>query len=227
MGTSQVIFLILTAATFGFFGFTAYRIFRGFKFTKKLHRFDKIVERVVLTLKVAFGQTKMFKRPVAGLLHALVYWGFLVITIGTVEMVYDGIAHTERVLKIFGGAYKVVTWSGEVFASLVIISCIIFLIRRYFVKPKRFTGVEMKPSSTWDATLILGMILLLMFSLIGMNIGYVKQCGCSYPGGFPVSKALIDMGIMNILPQDMYLFEDVNWWIHITLVYAFLNILPY
>src|SRR5436853_1963842 len=154
MTSTQVAFTILTIISFGFFGFTIYRLVRIFKVTKKEFRFDKPGQRLVTTLMVAFGQTKMMKRPVAGIFHAFVWWGFLVITIGSLEMIIDGITGSERALSFLGTFYSFVTASGDIFAFLIIISCVIFLFRRYVIKPRRFKGIEMKPSSRADATFI-------------------------------------------------------------------------
>ncbi len=223
MTTAQIIFTAFTLAAFGFFAYTAMKIWGLFKLTKPLERMDKIGQRISTTILVAFGQQKMFKRPVAGLLHALVWWGFLVITVGTVEMIIDGIAGSERILGFLGPVYGVITASGELFAGIIILACIIFLVRRYMVKPKRFIAPEMKPSSKMDATLILFMILVLMASLLGLNMGYVLSQGAV--GSYPLSHMLIDSA--GLSGGDWHTFEAVNWWIHICLVLVFLNILPY
>ena len=56
---------------------------------------------------LCFGQTKLFARPVSGILHALVYWGFLVITIGTVEMMVDDLCFL-KVLGQLAGRFLIV-----------------------------------------------------------------------------------------------------------------------
>ena len=223
---SHLVFTLVTLFTFGFFAFTITRISRLFRLTKKEFRFDRLAERASITLKVAFGQTKMMKRPLSGLLHAFVYWGFLVITLGTLEMIIDGVTGSERCLSFLGGFYDFITASADVFASLIIVSCIIFLARRYITKPRRLTGVEMKPSSRADATFILGMIFVLMVSLLLMNAAYKQRLGESSAGAFPIS-GLIAKTMMGMDATNIEIIEHVNWWIHILLVYFFLNFLPY
>ncbi len=83
-------------------------------------------------MKVAFGQTKIFRRPVIGFFHALVFWGFCVIIFGSIEMVIDGLSGTERALKFLGPFYDFLMASGDIFAVLVAVSIIIFLSRRLF-----------------------------------------------------------------------------------------------
>ncbi|MCH8330394.1 MAG: 4Fe-4S dicluster domain-containing protein [Bacteroidetes bacterium] len=224
--SSQLIFTIVLILSFGFFGYTAFNIFSLFRNTKKISRLDHINERITTTLLVAFGQKKMFKRPIAGILHATVWWGFLVVTIGTVEMMIDGISGTERVLSSMGGFYDLVTASGEIFAVLIILACVIFLIRRYIITPARFKAREMKPSSRMDATMILAMILILMVSLLGMNLGYYVEHPGEIVGSYPVSKWIV-INFQDISSNDMSSFYTYNWWIHIVVVLLFMNILPY
>jgi len=229
MNSSQIIFTLLTIGALGMFAFTMRNIFRQLSLTKPIHRFDKIGERTLITLLVAFGQSKMVKKPVAGILHAIVWWGFLVITIGTVEMIIDGITGSERVLSLLGGIYDAITISAEIFAALIIISCVIFLIRRYIILPKRFSGIEMKPTSRLDATFILTMILVLMVSLLGMNLGYMEhhnRTSETVVGTYPISHFLTIFAKGFSLNNLKHL-ENINWWIHILLVLIFLNILPY
>jgi heterodisulfide reductase subunit C len=226
----QIIFTVILIASFGFFGYTISKLVKLFKLTKPENRFDKVGERIATTLLVAFGQSKMMKKPIAGMLHAIVWWGFIVITIGTIEIMIDGVTGTTRVLSFLGPVYNFITACGEIFALLIIISCIIFLFRRYIIKPKRFIAPEMKPASRMDATFILAMILFLMFSLIGMNLGYLVETSRNQPdsmvGSYPVAYTLITL-FPSLPEMNMYLFEKVNWWIHILLVLVFLNILPY
>ena len=124
-------------------------------------------------LTVAFGQTKIFRRPVIGLFHALVFWGFCIIIFGSIEMVIDGLTGTDKVLKVLGPVYNIIMASGDIFALIVAVSIIIFLSRRLFFHIKRFEGIEMKKRSHTDANISLSIILLLMISLMAMNIGYV------------------------------------------------------
>lgn len=180
-------------------------------------------------LKVAFGQTKIFRKPVLGLFHALVFWGFCVIIFGSIEMVIDGLTGTEKVLKIFGPVYNVLMASGDIFALLVAISILIFLSRRLFFHIRRFEGIEMKKRSHTDANISLSLILLLMISLLAMNIGYLgyhKFAGDANPGIYPVGKILITF-LPAISAEKFKLIYEASWWSHILLIFFFANYLPY
>ena len=221
--SKQIAFIIVTLITLGVFTFTISRIISYFKMTKSAYPVSQIGMRIKILLQVAFGQTKILRKPVIGLMHALVYWGFLVITIGTVEMIIDGLFSTERMLSPLGGFYDFVTASGDIFAVIIIIFCLAFLFRRHAIKVKRFSGIEMTKGSNIDATIALSLITLLMVSLLGASVGYVAQNPTNYEGYFPVSAVLAPF--LNV--SDLHFFTEINWWAHVVLVYIFANVLPY
>jgi len=178
---------------------------------------------------VAFGQTKIFRRPVIGMFHALVFWGFCVIIFGSIEMVIDGLSGSERVLQFLGPVYNIIMASGDIFALLVAISIIVFLSRRIFFHIKRFEGIEMKKISHIDANIALTIILLLMVSLLSMNIGYVNYktvTGGTIVGLYPVSAILAPL-FSGGLAENYRLMYEASWWTHILLIFLFANILPY
>lgn len=227
--TKQIAFFIFLAVMLGAFSFTSYRLYHYFKLTKSSFKIDQIGERLKVLLLVAFGQSKILRKPVVGLMHALVYWGFLVITIGTAEMVFDGILGKERVLQPVLGSfiYNVITASGEFFAAIIIIMILLFLGRRHLMHVKRFYGVEMTPKGKADATVALLLILFLMVSLLGMNLGYLQlHIGEPYRGAFPISMGLLSL-VEGMSEHSLHVFHEVNWWAHIGLVFFFLNYLPY
>ncbi len=223
MDKSSIIFSCILFLALGFFSYNLWKIVRNIKLGKSKDRFNQPLERSKILLKIAFGQTKLFVRPVSGILHALVYWGFLVITIGTLEMMIDGVFNLERSFGILGGFYDMATASGDVMAILVLVSCIMFMFRRLFLKIKRFSGKEMKKSSSIDAIIALVIIVLLMISLITMNIGYIGLHTDSYFGSFPISNLLLPY----FANWNLHLIHEISWWVHIMLVLIFLNELPY
>jgi heterodisulfide reductase subunit C/nitrate reductase gamma subunit len=183
----------------------------------------------MIMLNVAIGQTKIFRRPVMGFIHALVFWGFCVILIGSVEMVIDGLSGLERSLQFLGIVYDAIMALGDVFALIIAIAIIIFLSRRIFLHIKRFEGVEMSKATHIDANIALTMILLLMLSLLGMNIAYVghqNSLNESITGIFPVSAVIASL-FENMSPDSLHLMYEVCWWTHILLIFIFANMLPY
>jgi hypothetical protein len=136
-------------------------------------RSDAPNERLKTMLRVAFGQKKMFDRPFVGLLHFIVYAGFLLINIELIEIVIDGLFGTHRVLApILGSFYSFIINTFEVLAALVIVACIVFLFRRYLTKVPRLDVKQHRELDKWpslDATIILVVEIILMSAFLTMN----------------------------------------------------------
>ena len=225
----QILFIISMLVTLGVFAYTVNRLIAYFKLTKKGFPIKDFGKRFSVMMSVAIGQTKIFRRPVLGFLHALVFWGFCVILIGSVEMIIDGVAGTERVLGFLGVVYNIIMGSGDVFALIIAIAIIIFLFRRLFLNVKRFSGIEMTHKSHTDANFALTLIFLLMITLLGMNTFYYQHAislGHEIVGIYPVSK--IFAGLFAGMSSDqLHLMHEINWWGHILLIFFFANYLPY
>jgi heterodisulfide reductase subunit C len=225
----QIIFAVALLVTLTAFSFTINRIISFFKFTRPAFPVKDFGKRIKVMLSVAFGQTKIFRKPVIGFFHALVFWGFCVIIFGSLEMVIDGLTGTDRALQFLGPVYNIIMASGDFFALHVAIAIIIFLSRRLFFHIKRFEGTEMKRISHIDANIALSIILILMISLLTMNIGYVgykSLTGEEIIGFYPISKILGGL-FAGMQAESFRLMYEISWWTHILLIFIFANILPY
>ncbi|MAZ94374.1 MAG: Fe-S oxidoreductase [Lentimicrobiaceae bacterium] len=225
---NQLIFLIVLLITLGVFAYSTSKYIKYFKFTKKktIRDFGK---RIWVTLKVAFLQTKILRRPVVGSMHALVWWGFILILFGSLEMVFDGLFGTERMFSFMGPLYDFVMAAADISAFGITILILAFLFRRIFMHIKRFYGPEMKPVSKMDANLALTIILMLMVTLIGMNVYYILWCestGTNVYGSYPVSNLIASL-FSSSPAYDLWTVYQINWWAHILWVFIFANILPY
>ncbi|MFH0894693.1 MAG: 4Fe-4S dicluster domain-containing protein, partial [Bacteroidota bacterium] len=224
--TEQILFIISLLLTFAVFSFTSFRLFRFFKLTKKFH-IGQWGKRILMMLGVAIGQTKIFRWPLLGFMHALVFWGFCFIVLGSIEMVIDGVFGLDKSLAFLGIFYDILMASVDIFAYLVLISILLFLIRRIFLHVKRFYGIEMQHKSHRDANFSLTMILLLMVSLIGMNYFYyaIEQPG-EVVGYYPATELLYSFFAMPV-SIEMFDYLKICWWSHILLIFIFANYLPY
>src|SRR5512133_530647 len=221
----QIIFTLTLLITIGIFSYTIKRLISFFRFTRPAFQVKDFGKRLMVTLNVAMGQTKIFRKPVIGLAHALVFWGFCLILFGSVEMVIDGLTGTEKVLKFLGPVYNFLMASGDIFALIVAISIIIFLARRLFFHIKRFEGIEMKKRSHRDANISLSLILLLMLSLMAMNIGYVGYInseGGTVEGTFPVAGLIFPL-VSGMSAHSLKIVYEASWWTHILLIFFFAN----
>lgn len=225
---SQIIFTILLLGAIALFTINVRKIIRNIKLGRSEDRSDRPAERLRTMLLVAFGQKKMFKRPIPALLHLFVYLGFVIINIEMLEIVIDGLAGTHRVFSGMGTFYNFLIASFEWLALAVLLGCVIFLLRRNIVRVKRFFGTEMTSWPKTDANLILIMEILLMSAFLIMNAADYKlqQLGAEHytaAGSFPVSSFLVNMLPENI--SNLVLIERAAWWFHIIGVLIFLNYL--
>jgi heterodisulfide reductase subunit C len=225
----QIIFAIFLVITLAVFAFTVSRILKLFRLTKPAFPIRNIGKRIWITLEIAIGQSKIFRKPVIGLFHALVFWGFCVILFGSLEMVIDGLTGSEKALKGLGTFYDIMTASGDIFSFIIFFMIVVFLTRRNLMNIKRFEGIEMKKMMHMDANLALTLILLLMISLTWMNAYYCKMqtvSGQEIAGTYPVGN-IIMIFISNIPYHPLKLIYGLFWWTHILLIFLFANILPY
>ena len=226
---SQLIFGILFVAAVVLFYKNASKIYRNIRLGKALDRSDRPGERLKTMLLVAFGQQKMFKRPIPALLHLFVYVGFCIINIEMLEIVIDGLFGTHRVLSVLGGLYDFLIYAFEILAFLVLAGCVVFMIRRNVLKVKRLNQSELNNWPKTDANLILTAEILLMAAFLFMNAADYKlqTLGAEHyhvAGAFPISSFLVP-----ILPDSvssLILIERFCWGFHIIGVLAFLNYLP-
>lgn len=226
---SQLVFSIVLLAAILLFYKNARKIYRNICLGKSVNRFDNPSERLKTMLLVAFGQKKMFKRPIPALLHLFVYVGFCIINIEMIEILIDGVFGTHRVLSFMGGFYAVLIASFEVLAFTVLLSCVIFLIRRNVLKIKRLNQAELNNWPKSDANYILITEILLMTAFLFMNAADQKLQALQADhyiaaGSFPISQYLV--GLLPDAMNSLIAIERFCWWFHIIGVLAFLNYLP-
>jgi heterodisulfide reductase subunit C len=182
-------------------------------------------------LRLAFGQQKMHRNLLVGVLHLVVYLGFIIINIELLEIVIDGIFGTHRVLAFLGSTYDFAIAAFEWFALSVIAAVLVFWFRRNLINIARFRSAEMKGWPKLDANLILVIEVVLMLLFLTMNTAdYALQLREEphYPraGLFPVSSALTPL-FDSWSTANLILMERSAWWAHILGILGFLNYLYY
>ena len=230
----NIIFTLLLITAGGFFAKNIGRIKRNIYLGKSIDRTDHPTERWGNMARIALGQSKMVKRPIAGILHVVVYVGFILINIELLEIVVDGIVGTHRIFAPFlGGFYNILIASFEICAALVLIAVILFWCRRNVIRIQRFWKDEMKGWPKLDADLILYFEVVLMGLFLTMN-GADLAIQTYYPdaphyaqvGSFPVSQFIAPLFEGSDL-SSIILIERTAWWVHIIGIFFFLNYLYY
>ncbi|SKB32726.1 hypothetical protein SAMN05660776_0422 [Salegentibacter holothuriorum] len=232
---AQVLFLVALVAGIGFFIRNIRRLIRNIKLGKEVDRSDNKGERFAKMARIAFGQSKMVRKPISGFLHVIVYVGFVIINIEVLEIIIDGLFGTHRVLSFMGGFYNILIASFEILALLVLIGVIVFWIRRNFLNIYRFLSRELKGWPKNDANYILYFEMVLMVLFLVMNATdyqlqlngvphYASEAGIT--GAFPISQFLLPIfeGMSN---ATLIIIERAAWWLHILGILFFLNYLYY
>lgn len=228
----NIIFLILLVAGFGLFAKSLQKIYRNIKLGREINRSDRKSERWETMARVAMGQSKMVKRPVAGILHLFVYVGFIIINIELIEIIVDGLFGTHRFLaSILGhGFYNFFTATLEVLALLVVIGVVVFFIRRNFYGVKRLTMKELFGWPKHDANWILIIEFALMMAFFKMNTAdWVLQQRGLLPehGSFPISSTVLAPIFNGFSDGFLFFTEKAAWWFHFVGILFFMNYLYY
>ena len=226
------IFLVLLVFSIGLFARNLKRIRRNINLGKELNRSDNPRLRWKNMLRVAFGQSKMVSRPIAGFLHLIVYVGFVLINIELFEIILDGLIGSHRFFAtLLGSLYDILIASFEILAFLVLVAVVFFWTRRNLIKLKRFWKPEMKgwPKKDADNILYFEMVLMLLFLSMNATDAVLQQAEISVyiqAGSFPISQFL--MPLFNNLPTEtLIILERSFWWMHIVGIFVFLNYLYY
>src|SRR6202000_1089694 len=227
----EIIFIVILAAAIYLFAKNAGKIRRNILLGRDVDRSDRPSERWATMARVALGQSKMTKRPLAAGMHFFIYVGFVIINLEVLEIMIDGIFGSHRIFsKPLGSLYGLLIGGFEILALLVLLSCVTFLSRRNIARLKRFSGTEMTKWPKSDANYILCIESCLMTAFLTMNAADYKLQLLHFShyikaGSFPISSF-----IAPILPDSATSLEIIErscWWFHIIGILAFLNYLPY
>ena len=227
----NILFAILLVCGIGYFARNVGRLKRNIFLGKDADVSDNKPQRWKNMAKIALGQTKMVVRPISGILHIIVYIGFVIINIEVLEIIIDGLFGTHRVFAGLGKFYDFLIGSFEILAALVIVSVVIFWIRRNVIRLQRFLKPEMEGWPKKDGNLILYIEVVLMVLFLTMNAAdfQLQQLGASNyvtAGAFPISGYLASL-FQGMSEANLILIERIAWWLHISGILFFLNYLYY
>ena len=220
----NIFFAVLLAIGIVFFTKNIKKLIRNIKLGKSIDRSDQTKLRWKNMAYIALGQSKMVRRPVAGLLHIIVYLGFIIINIEVLEIIIDGLFGTHRIFSSFGSIYGILIGSFEILAVLVLVSVCVFWIRRMLIRIPRFWNKEMLGFPKNDALYILyfEMVLMSLFLIMNAADSHFQEANT----GNIISQFLMPL-FDGINPASLHVIERTAWWLHIAGILVFLNYLYY
>ena len=222
MTIKTIIFLLIILGSLLLFGYNVRKLISYLKIGKPENRADNFFQRLKNVINVAFGQSKLLREPLAGIMHFLIFWGFLVLLLAILESIGEGL-YSGFDFSFLGGMYIYLTALQDLFGLLVIGSVLFALFRRFIIRPKR---LEVTGHAQFDATFILGIILLIMVSMFCQNAAQFAKCHCTIYMGRFVSIQLAGL-FSGLSFEQQNTYYEIFWWLHVLFVLGLMNYLPY
>ncbi len=218
----NILFAIVLVIGIGYFVFNVKKLIRNIKLGQDLDVSDNKSQRWKNMAMIALGQSKMVRRPVAGIMHIIVYVGFIIINIEVLEIIIDGVLGTHRIFTGIGSLYGFLIGSFEVLAVLVLIAVMVFWIRRNIIKLSRFWKSEMTSWPKNDANYILyfEMVLMSLFLIMNATDFHFQEMNTGN-----VISQFIAPWFSGLSEGILHIVERATWWIHIIGILIFLNYL--
>lgn len=220
MSTKPIAFLLILLISSITFGFSVRNLIQLLRIGKGDNRFDHPWTRVKKVLVVAMGQSKLFREFSPGLMHAFIFWGFVVLLTAVLEAILEGLFPGFS-LAFLGPLYGPLVAMQEFFVAAVVLSVLFAFYRRLIIRPKR---LDVDRHGKIDAAAILAAILLIMVSMVGQNAARIALTGSDHARFL---SSVVSPLFNGADTGQVQIFYDVFWWMHIVLVLAFLNYLPY
>jgi Fe-S oxidoreductase len=223
MTTKNIIFIIFSIFAWAFFFYSCSNLIRYMLVAKKKDdRFDNIGQRIKRVISIAFGQSKLLREPLAGSIHFVIFWGFVLFLILVVEAIIQGF-YSPFTWEILGPVYSIISSVTDVFGILVIMSVLLALYRRFIIKVPR---LQLDVKSEIDAAVILTLILFIVVSMYGQNAASIFINGGYHDYEIrPISASLSN--VIYSSSNGAVIGYEVFWWMHILFIFGFLNFLPY
>ena len=180
-------------------------------------RCDRVLKRLGVTLKIAFGQTKLMQEKGAGWMHALIFWGFLILLFRAAEFFIIGFFPvTDLPFQNSNSFYIAYHWIKDGAVLLVTLAVFFALYRRLVLKPQRLT-------LSAEGLFILVLILAIMASdmLFDSVFRALQPEGHSGPLGLALAP-LLGMFEQNTLGN----LHSLAYWTHVSSILIFLILLP-
>jgi heterodisulfide reductase subunit C len=217
----NILFAVILALGIGYFARNIKKLIRNIKLGREVDASDHKRERWSNMARIALGQSKMVKRPIAGFLHVIVYVGFIIINIEVLEIIIDGLFGTHRIgLKVLPeSVYGFLIGSFEILAVLVLVAVFAFWMRRNVINIKRFKSLKGWPKNDGNIILYFEVVLMCLFLVMNATDTMFQNLG----HGNVISQFIAPWFGDN--PDTLHIIERTAWWLHIVGILIFLNYL--
>ncbi len=222
MAIESVAFLLVLIVAFALFAWNIRKLVGYLKLGKEDDRFNNPGKRLGRVLRIAFGQTKLLREPLSGILHFLIFWGFVVLLSAVVESIGEGIMPGFS-FSFLGPLYGPLVFLQDLVGLLVVIAVLISLYRRIFAPPER---LDVEGHAKWDAVFVLVLILVVMVTMFGQNATRMLLWHGS-SNEYRFVSAVVARMMPGATPGSIETWFHIFFWGHMLAVLGFMNYLPY
>lgn len=221
MFLEPIIFFLIASTAFGYAGYRFYELFR----LVKAHQgsgpqISHLPARIGTTILNVLGQKAVLRKKSAGIMHAIIFWGFLIITIETLEQFLSTLIPGFHFDFIGETAYQTLMFLNDVFVVAVLLAVVYAFYRRWVVRPPGL-------GKSKDAEIILWFTGALMVSILFMNGFNILGEDFWFKNAMPFSVGFA--GLLGNLGFEAELYSILGHsfkWIHMLLVLGFLVYIP-
>ncbi len=218
-----VVLAVVLAISLAIFFYRVVYLLNLLKYTQPENRFDRIWERIKSAVCKGLLQCCHFKVSdpdiiYTGVMHAMLFFGFVVLLLGEIELIIKGFVPGFSYLFLGSGIYKAYLFVEDFFIFVVLAAVAMSLVRRFVWHPK-------KENYHFSAYFILGLITILMLTLIYMNMMEVAREPEPY-NNFMVFSSFLYHRIFGYYMGFSITGYEIAYWIHIIALLTFLDFIP-
>jgi Fe-S oxidoreductase/nitrate reductase gamma subunit len=214
-----IVFIFIFLGAISYLYFNLVRLYETIKLGTPLQQRNTKWKNFKRLIRIALGQTKIFRDKDAGWIHAGIFWGFLIFLFSASESVIQGF-NPSFSWNFLGYFYTIISFSTDIFSIVILSGVIVAFYRRFVLKISRLQGDK---SEKIDAILVLTFILIITVGLILQNAAAYSLHSTEEYSYKPVSHLLSNL-ISFSYAQTLY---EWAWWIHILAIFVFMNYLPF
>lgn len=211
-----LVFLILSALTA--FTLAAWPKLQLLLKAGKDNRTDQPLKRLFRTLSVAFGQSRLLKEPKSGWMHAVIFWGFLILLVRAGEFFFIGLF--PNIASHFSVTAPLVLpylWIKDGVVFMVTLAVLYALYRRLVIRPNRLT-------LSIEGLVILDLILVIVASDVLFDSAFLALNPDIEKSG-PLAALFAPLISLsgNSLAGHLH---SLAYWTHVSAILFFLTLLP-
>ncbi|UCF57118.1 MAG: (Fe-S)-binding protein [Deltaproteobacteria bacterium] len=185
-------------------------------------RFDAIGKRFIGLITYGLIQKRQPRYFWAGLIHIVIFWGFVVLGLRSIDLISQGLNLPFLRPLMHGGFGPFYNTLKDLFELIVLIACTSAILRRAIGKPERYEG-----SRQFEAYFVLWLISFLMVTDMFYE-GSALLLMRSEPsqGGWLPASQLATLVLSGSAPKLLKAIHILSYWLHILTFFFFLNFLP-